>query len=66
MKHYSSVIRSTMGDQRIAEGADRHSRRGWSVSVERPWVREDRDEWPETASWIKEQAGRLAAILESG
>lgn len=66
MRHYSSVIRSTMGDQRIADGADRHSRRGWSVSVERPWVREDRDEWPETASWIKEQAGRLAAILESG
>ena len=66
MKHYSSMIRSTMGDQRLSGDVDRNSRRGWSVTVERPWVREDRDQWPETASWIKDQVDRLAAILESG
>lgn len=66
MRDCSSAIRSIMGDQRIADGAEREARRGRSVAVERPWARDDRDEWPGHASWIKEQSDRLAAILEAG
>ena len=34
-----------------------------TVSVRRQWTRDDEDEWPEAADWIKEQYERLHAIL---
>ena len=65
MQHYSAVIRSTMVDQQLGDGSDRNSKKGWSLSVQRPWARADRDDWPEAASWITEQVERLAAILQA-
>ena len=40
----------------------RNCEKGWSVSVERSWVRDDENEWPEAALWIKDQHDRLLAI----
>ena len=34
-----------------------------TITVQRAWVRDDEDEWPEAAQWIKEQFERLRAIL---
>ena len=35
-----------------------------SITVQRPWVRDDEDGWPEVAVWIKEQQERLVAVLK--
>ena len=34
-----------------------------SVSVRRPWSRDDQDEWSDAVQWIKEQYERLQAVL---
>ena len=64
VRHYSWMIQQTMGDQQLGENLERNSEDGMSISVQRPWVRDDEDEWPEVAVWIKEQQERLAAVLK--
>ena len=64
MRHYSWLIQQTMGDQQLGENLERNAEDGVSITVQRPWVRGDEDEWPEVAVWIKEQQQRLAAVLE--
>ena len=64
MRHYSWLIRQTMGDQQLGGNLERDAEDGVSISVRRAWVRDDEDEWPEAAVWIKEQQERLAAVLE--
>ena len=64
MRHYSWLIRQTMGDQQLGGNLERNAEDGVSISVRRAWVRDDEDEWPEAAVWIKEQQERLAAVLE--
>ena len=63
MRHFSWVIQRTMGDQQLSENIDRNSEEGSSIAVQRPWVRDDEDDWPEAVLWIKEQQERLATIL---
>ena len=65
MRHYSWLIEQTMGDQQLGKNLERNAEEGASITVQRPWVRDDENEWSETAVWIKEQQERLAAILES-
>ncbi|MYE23150.1 MAG: DUF262 domain-containing protein [Gammaproteobacteria bacterium] len=62
-RHYSWMIQQTMGDQQLGENLEGSSKDGWSITVERPWVRDDEDEWPEAVVWIKEQQERLGAIV---
>lgn len=46
--------------------------RSWSATpcrvragcAQRSWVRDDQDEWPDVAVWVKEQQERLAAVLD--
>ena len=65
MRHYSWTIQQTMGDQQLGDNVEKNSRDGLSISVQRPWVRDDEDDWPEAALWIKEQQERLAAVLKT-
>ena len=64
MRHYSWLIQQTMGDQQLGDNLERNCEDGVSISVQRPWVRDDEDEWPEVAVWVKEQQDRLAAVLQ--
>ena len=64
MRRYSWTIQQTMGDQQLGQNLERNADDGVSISVQRPWVRDDEDEWPEVAVWIKEQQERLARVLE--
>ena len=63
MKSYSWMIRDEMGDQKLGENFEKNSADGISIIVQRLWTRDDEDEWPEDARWIKEQFERLRAIL---
>ncbi|MCY3810641.1 MAG: HNH endonuclease family protein [Gammaproteobacteria bacterium] len=63
MRRYSWTIQQTIGDQQLGENLERNADDGVSISVQRPWVRDDEGEWPEVAVWIKEQQERLAAVL---
>ena len=63
MRRYSWMIRERMGDQQLGDNLDRNSGNGMSIAVQRPWVRDDEDEWPEAAQWIREQYERLHAIV---
>ena len=63
MLQYSWRIRDQMGDQELGENLEKNSENGMTVSVRRQWTRDDEDEWPEAAEWIKEQYERLQAIL---
>ena len=63
MRHYSWMIREQMGDQELEANAEKNSADGRTVSVQRRWTRDDEDEWPGAARWIKEQHDRLCAIL---
>jgi len=42
---------------------EKNSEDGQSIAVQRPWSRDDEDERPEAAEWIKEQYERLRAVL---
>ena len=63
MRRLSWIIRERMGDQKLGDDIDKNSAKGWSISVQRAWVREDEDDWPAAAQWIKEQYERLQTIL---
>ena len=63
MQQYSWRIRDQMGDQNLGANLEKNSEEGWTVTVRRRWTRDDEDEWPEAAEWIKEQYERLQAIL---
>ena len=63
IRQYSWRIRDQMGDQELGENLEKNSENGMTVSVRRQWTRDDEDEWPDAAEWIKEQFERLRAIL---
>ena len=63
MRRYSWAIRERMGDQRLGDNLDRNCANGTSITVQRPWVRDDKGEWPDAAQWIREQCDRLHAIV---
>ena len=63
MRRFSWMIRERMSDQQLGGNLERNSIRGWTISVERPWVRDDENDWPEAALWIREQCERLHAIV---
>ena len=63
MRRYSRMIQDRMGDQDLGENVEKKAAEGWTIAIRKPWTRDDEDEWPETAQWIKEQFERLRAIL---
>ena len=63
MRQYSWMIRDQMGDQELGANLEKECADGRTVTVQRRWTRDDEDEWPEAARWIKEQHERLRAIL---
>lgn len=52
-----------MDDQELGENLEKNSEAGMTVAVQKRWTRDDEDEWPEAAQWIKEQHERLRAIV---
>lgn len=64
-ERYSLAIREHMGEQDLGDDLEKHVREGKrTIAIQRrPWLLDDKDEWPEAAVWIKEQQERLAAIL---
>ena len=62
MRRCSRMILEQMADQNVGDDVERNCEKGWSVPVERSWVRDDESEWPEAALWIKDQHDRLLAI----
>ncbi len=63
MRRYSWLIRDQLADQQLGENLEKLSVDGMSITVQKRWTRDDEDEWPEAARWIKEQFERLRAIL---
>ena len=63
MRRYSWTMHEQMADQELGENLEKNSEDGMSVSVRRRWSRDDEDEWPDAAQWIREQYERLQAIL---
>lgn len=64
MRRYSWLIRDEMGDQRLGDNLDRNSENGMTIAVQRPWMRDDEEEWPDAARWISEQCERLHTIID--
>ena len=62
MRKWSRLIIEQMADQKVVDDVERNCEKGWSVSVERNWTRDDESEWPTAALWIKDQHDRLLAI----
>ena len=63
IRRYSWTMREQMADQELGESLEKNSEDGMSVSVKRRWSRDDEEEWPEAAQWIKEQYERFLAII---
>ena len=63
MRRYSWLIYDQLADQQLGENLEKHSSDGMTITVQRAWTRDDEDEWPEVAGWIKEQFERLRAIV---
>ena len=62
MRRCSWMIRERMSDQKLEGNIESNSANGWTIEVQRSWVRDDENGWPEAAIWIKEQCERLHAI----
>lgn len=63
MQLFSRIIRNQMADQHLAGDPETESEQGRTVSVERPWTRDDEDEWNEACQWIADQYQRLRMVL---
>ena len=63
MKRFSWLIQRQMGDQEIGDNIEKNSNKGWTVTVQKKWMRDDEDSWPEVADWIKQQQERLRKIV---
>ena len=62
MRRCSRMIRERMSDQQLGGNLEGNSAKGWTITVQRPWVRDDENEWLDAALWIREQCERLHAI----
>ena len=63
MRNYSWMIRKRMSDQILGEDLEGNAVSGWSISVQRSWLRDDENDWSEAAVWITEQCERLLTIV---
>ena len=63
MRWYSFTIHERLGDQQLGDNLERNSASGMSITVEKPWVRDDEGEWLEAAQWIRDQCDRLHSVV---
>ena len=63
MQAYSWKVREEMSDQVLGENIEKTSADGMTITVVTHWMRDDENDWPEAARWIKEQFERLRTIL---
>ena len=62
-RNLSWMIQDQMSDQELGDNLEKSAGEGLTLTVQRPWNRDDEDEWPEAAQWIRDQQSRLQAIL---
>ena len=58
------MMQSQMSDEILGNDLEKYSNEGRTISVERPWDRDDEEGWPDAAQWLKDQQVRLEAILD--
>ena len=63
MKRYSLLIQSQMGDQILGNDIEKNSKKGRTITVQKSWMRDNEDSWPEVADWIMQQQERLQIIV---
>ena len=63
MRRYSWLIQEQMSDQELGGEIERNSNRGWTITVQKNWIQDDQNSWPEVSDWIKQQQERLQMIL---
>ncbi len=63
MRSVSLMMRNDMADQNLSDDLEAESEKGKSIQVERPWTRDNKDEWGEICDWIQDQCARLRLIL---
>ena len=63
MRQLSWMIQDQMEDQELGNDLEENAEKGWTITVRRRWNRDDEDEWPEAAQWIRDQQLRLQIIL---
>ena len=63
MRNLSLSIQDQMSDQTLGDDVEKRSDSGFTIAVEREWVRDDEEAWPEVAQWVKDQQVRLEAIV---
>ena len=64
MREISWMVQDQMSDEILGNDLEKNSEEGRTISVERHWVRNDEEGWPEAAQWLKDQQVRLEAILD--
>ena len=64
MKKYSQHIRKQLGNQQSLDdkGQEKH---GASIRVQRKWTRDNKEQWPDAAQWVKEMFVALQEIIVS-
>jgi len=63
MRRLSQAMRNQMADQTLSDDLEPASESGRTVRVERPWMRDNKEEWGEASRWIQDQCERLRLIL---
>ena len=64
MEKYSQLIRKKLGNQQSLDdkGQEKH---GASIRVQRKWTRDNKEQWPDAAQWVKEMFVALQEIIVS-
>ena len=63
MRDYSRSISENMSDQNLSNDLEKESLEGRSISVCGAWMRDDEEEWPAAAHWVKDQFDRMRTII---
>ena len=64
MEKYSQRIRNQLSDQQSFDDRGQEED-GASIRVQRKWSRDDKEQWPHVAQWVKEMFVALQEIIVS-
>ena len=63
MRQYSWQLRDSLADQELDGDVEKEAAAERSISIIRDWDINDRDQWEEVATWIKEKCNRMHKII---
>lgn len=64
MEEYSELIRLQLSDQQLFYEKNQE-RNGRSIRIQKSWKRDNKEQWPDTAQWVKEMFVALQEIIVS-